>query len=108
MTMREIKCNECGKVLFTTERESNGAAGAEAQNLGFIYKNACLFSDKYSSLFFCNHEHGKAFYQKNIPSNPQITKALNEIKKDIPQMAKEVSQKMADLCEKLNIKGNTP
>lgn len=101
--MREIKCDECGRVLFTTERKNNGAAGAEAQSKGFVYRNACLYSNKYSSLFFCNHECGKAFYAKNIPRDPQVTKALNEVKKDIPRIAKEVSDKMAKLSEKLKI-----
>lgn len=95
--MKEIVCNECGKFLFKTERENAGAIGAEAQAKGFVYKNACLFSDKYSSLYFCDHGCGKAFYQKNIPRDQQVTKALDEIKKDIPRMANDVADKMARL-----------
>lgn len=103
--MKEIRCDECGKFLFKTDRDNNGAIGADAQQKGFVYKNACLFSDKYSSLYFCNHDCGKAFYQKNIPSNPEITKAIDGLKRDIPKMAKEVSKKMADSTDKLRANG---
>ena len=99
--MTEVKCNECGKLLFITKQNSLGAIGAEAQHKGFVYKNACLFSDKYSSLYFCSDECGKNFYKKNIPKNPEVTKKLNELKKEIPEMAKEVSNKMAKLVETL-------
>ena len=103
--MKEIKCNECGKFLFETDRENNGAIGAEAQERGFVYKNACLFSKDYGSLYFCNNDCGKSFYQKNIPSNPEVTKAIEGLKRDIPQMAKQVSKKMAGLTDKLRANG---
>lgn len=99
-----VHCDECGKFLFTSETESPGSIGAEAQHKGFVYRNACLFSDKYSSLYFCNEECGKKFYTRNIPKNPEVTEALNELKKEIPEMAKEVSKKMAKLVETLNKK----
>lgn len=99
--MKDIVCDECGKFLFKTERENAGAIGAEAQAKGFVYKNACLFSDKYSSLYFCNHECAKTFYGKNIPSNPAVTQALNEMREEIPQMAKEVSEGLARFASKL-------
>lgn len=100
--MAEVKCDECGKFLFITKQNSLGAIGAEAQHKGFVYKNACLFSDKYSSLYFCNEECKKKFYNKNIPKNPEVTKALNELKKEVPEMAKEMSKEMAKLVEILN------
>ncbi|MDR2085806.1 MAG: hypothetical protein LBP72_01395 [Dysgonamonadaceae bacterium] len=99
--MRTIKCNECGKILFETESESNGAAGAEAQEKGFIYKNACLFSDKYSSLFFCKEECFKSFYDREIPKNKTVSKILKEMKNEIPDMAKEVAKGLSELTEVL-------
>lgn len=102
----EVHCNECGKFLFTSRHESLGAVGAEAQQKGFVYKNACLFSDKYSSLYFCSDECGKNFYKKNITSDPEVSKVLEGVRKDIPQMAKEVSNKMAKLVETLKKSSN--
>jgi hypothetical protein len=103
--MKEIKCDECGEFLFETEHENGGAIGAEAQAKGFVYKNACLFSDEYSSLYFCNHDCAKGFYQKHIPKNPEVTEKLNKLKADIPKMAREISNKMAVLSKKLKDAG---
>jgi len=102
---RNINCDECGKFLFETEKENNGAAGVQAQDNGFVYKNACLFSDKYSSLFFCNHDCGKAFYAKNIKKDEVVTQKLNEFKADIPRMTTEICegmQKITDAFNKIN------
>lgn len=41
--MREIKCSECGKHLFDTEKTSDGAAGSEAMRLGFVFKMPFLY-----------------------------------------------------------------
>jgi len=99
-----VVCNECGKFLFETKQINLGGVGFEAQQKGFVYKNAVLFSDKYRSLFFCNHECRKAFYDKNIPKNEKVSAALEDLKKDIPEMAKDVSKKMANLVNALNKK----
>lgn len=92
---------ECGKHLFDTDLKSLGAIGAETQQRGHVYKIASLFSDTYNSLFFCDGECAKTFYQKHIPSNPEVTAKIEAIKKDIPKMAKEVSDKIAKLVEVL-------
>lgn len=102
MKTTEVRCDECDKLLFNTKETRKGAVGVIAQQKGYIYKNACLFSEKYSSLFFCNHECGKSFYQKNIKPNKEVSNALSELKKDIPQMAKEVTSKMDTLVKHLN------
>lgn len=95
----DVICNECGKYLFSTDRVNLGGVGCEAQQKGFVYKNACLYSDKYNSLFFCNHECGKLFYDKNIPKNEKVTAALEDCKKRIPEMSKDVAQKMDRLVK---------
>lgn len=100
--MKTIKCNECDTFLFETNKENNGAIGAEAQERGFVYKNACLYSDKYSSLFFCNDLCGHSFYRKNIPRNQEMDKIIEDTRKDIPKMAKEVGEKMSQLIERIN------
>ncbi len=98
-----IHCNECKKFLFEVQGNLNpGAVGAEAQHKGFLYKNASLFSKEYSSLYFCNHECGRAFYKKNIPPDPEITKVIEDLKKNIPESAKAVAIKMNAIIEEIN------
>jgi hypothetical protein len=100
--MRPIHCTECGKFLFNTDQDSPGTIGAIAQQKGFVYKNACLFSNEYSSLYFCNDQCGKAFYEKNIPSDPKMSKVIADVKTEIPEMARDVTGKMVRLVEVLN------
>ena len=45
-------CEECGKHLFDSEKEG-GAAGAEAQQLGFVFKMPFLFGIM-GLHFFCS------------------------------------------------------
>jgi len=89
-----VFCDECKKLLFISEKNSLGATGAEAQSLGFVYKNACLFSDMHSSLFFCDHVCAKDFYKANIKPNPEMTKTIEEMKARVPEM-------VAGICEGL-------
>jgi hypothetical protein len=96
-----IKCNECGKFLFETETDSTGAAGAQAQDKGFIYKNAFLFSDKYTSLFFCKKECCKSFYNREIPKDEEVSKALKEMRDEIPEYAAELSKQIETLLTRL-------
>lgn len=96
---RKINCNECGSFLFETENESDGAAGAEAQSKGFVFKMPFLFTDKFTSLFFCDHNCGKAFYSKNIPKNDDASKIIESLKADIPKMSKEICDRMQKIKE---------
>lgn len=103
--MMEVRCDECGKVLFLTSKTSKGEIGCIAQQKGFVYKNAVLFSEDYTSLYFCNNKCAKDFYQKNIPRNPEVTKMLDEAKRNIAQSSKEISIKMAGLTNVLRKNG---
>ena len=87
--MNKVVCNECGKTLFETESIKPVQIGIQCQDKGFIYKNACLFSEKYTSLYFCDDTCAKLFYSKNIKRNPEITKVIDQLKSEIPQMAKD-------------------
>lgn len=99
-----VTCDYCKKFLFQTNRTSKGAAGVEAQQRGFIYKLPVLFTNKYTSLYFCNEACCKSFYKANIPVNPKVSQALAEIRKEIPAMAEEVANKMDALFKRLNKK----
>ena len=52
---RNILCEECGKFLFHTNK-TKGAAGAEASNRGFVYKNLFLYGIYDGGHFFCCKE----------------------------------------------------
>lgn len=103
--MKNIYCNECGKFLFATSESNMGSIGCEAQKHGFVYKNAVFFSEKYTSLYFCDHTCAKAFYDKNIPKNEEISNAIKKMKTEIPEMAKDVCGKMGNLIDNLKKKG---
>lgn len=91
--MRKIHCAECKKYLFSTD-ESDGSAGSKAQRLGFIFKMPFLYTTKYSCLFFCCKECQKKFYDKNIPKDPEVDKKLEEFRKKIPEMSKDLSERV--------------
>ncbi|WP_297095581.1 hypothetical protein [uncultured Draconibacterium sp.] len=97
---RKIHCNECEKFLFETEK-SDGAAGAQAQRLGFVFKMPFLFTGKYSALFFCDSACSKEFYRKNIPKNAEASKKLAEFKENIPAYAKECARGVSQLSRAL-------
>lgn len=99
--MTNVICDNCQKKLFVTAISNKVSIGIEVQKKGFIYKNACLFSDKYASLYFCSKECQGHFYENNIPKNPAITKTLNDLKSDIPSMAAECSKGLAAFISKL-------
>lgn len=96
---KDIHCNECDRFLFSTSAPNWGAIGCEAQDEGFIYKIPILFTDKYDHLFFCSKDCQKAFYDKNIPKNEKVSEILSEMKAEIPDMAKQVSNKMAKVVD---------
>ena len=100
--MHNVICDECHARLFATDKANKITIGVEAQSKGFIYKNACLFSDKYTSLIFCNDTCAKLFYSKNIKRNPEITKVINELKAEIPQMTKDCCEGLATLSKVIN------
>jgi len=101
--MRRIDCDECGKFLFETDKQSDGAAGAVAQSKKFVFKMPILFTDKYSALFFCDNTCSKSFFDKNIPKNEEMSKLIEDMKKQIPSMVKETCnglQRISDIINK--------
>lgn len=101
----DVLCNECGKVLFSTIETRPGVIGFEAQQHGFVYKNAVLFSDKYKSLYFCDISCTQSFYDKHIPKNEKVSQALKDMRYEIPEMAKDVCSKVGNLVDNLKKKG---
>ena len=54
MTQHQYYCEECGKHLFDSEKEG-GAAGAETQQKGFVFKMPILFGIE-GCHFFCSKD----------------------------------------------------
>jgi len=100
--MRKIVCNECGKFLFETERQSDGAAGAEAQNKGFIFKMPFLYTNTSECLFFCCCTCFKSYYDKHVPKNPEVNRIIKEMRDNIPSMTKEVCKGLQELSNEWN------
>lgn len=98
-----IHCNECSKPLF---EEDDKHTGALAVQLGFVYKNPILFTGKDTPLYFCNGKCSKLYIDKHIPKNEAITAALKELKKEIPQMAKDTAKAMGKFINHLKQKQN--
>lgn len=100
---KEVRCSECGKFLWTSTKDSLGALAVEAPK-EVVVKNACLFSSKYSWLFFCSKECTKEFYTKNVGRNSEVTAVLEDMKKNIPEASREIADKMDSLIKKLKSK----
>ena len=98
--MRPIHCNECGNFLFETDK-SDGAAAAEARNLGFISKMPFLYTGKPGVLFFCNAGCKEPYFDKHIPKSPEVDRKLAEFKAKIPEMAADCAKHTAKFMEVL-------
>lgn len=90
--MREIKCNQCGKHLFDTDK-TDGAAGSDAQRMGFIFKIPFLYGID-GCFFFCDKECHKKWSEENInkENKKDGDKLVSGLKEKIPDMAKSTSK----------------
>lgn len=96
----QIVCNECGIKLFCTNK-SMGAAGVEAQKLGFVFKMPFLFTGRSECLFFCTKECGKSYFRREIPNNKEASEMLRELKEKVPELSKDVCGKISDFQNKI-------
>lgn len=101
--MREIKCSECGKHLFDTDKSSDGAAGSEAMRLGFVFKMPFLYGIS-GCFFFCNKECHKEWCKKNIAqeSKEKGDKAIAELKAKQRQMVEDLSKGVNRIVDAFN------
>lgn len=76
--MRKINCTKCGKELFETDKP-DGAAGAIAHNMGFIFKMPFLYGVS-GCYFFCCKEHQVEWFDENVPKNNEVTNMIEEMK----------------------------
>lgn len=86
--LRPIVCKQCGKTLFYTDAETDGAAGAfEAQKYGVIYKIPFLYNPKVTSAFFCNKVCNNKWFAKNSDKKAQdeANAFLAKCRKEMPK-----------------------
>lgn len=63
--MKEVKCDNCGRKLFNTNRTSLGAIAGEATTKGFVAKIPMFYGvGKFK--IFCDKECCKSWFQSNI------------------------------------------
>lgn len=93
--MRKIKCNECGKELFETSL-SDGAAGAEAQGRGYVFKMPILYGVE-GCYFFCGKECATEWFDKHVPKDPAANALIKAAKDKAPEVAADIAKKMVRL-----------
>ena len=90
MAQHQYYCEECGKHLFDSEKEG-GAAGAEAQQKGFVFKRPILFGID-GCHFFCS----KDCWNKWLNSH-----TTEQERADGNRSAREIKQRMEAAKPKL-------
>jgi len=85
MSTLTVKCNQCKKVICEADRECH--IGFQVEEAGGVYKLPFLFNSSSDPLYFCSKPCKEVYYEANIPKNEVVTKTLNELKEEIPQMA---------------------
>lgn len=99
---REIKCSECGKHLFNTDKP-DGPAMSEALRMGFVVKMPFLYGIS-GCFFFCNKECHKEWSKANISQEAKAIgdKSIAELKAKQPQMIEDATKAFTRLTEILN------
>lgn len=93
-------CDTCGKESGLAWKGSTGSTGAYLDTVGFIYKNAVLYTGKNTPLAFCSNECHVKYYDEvlKIPEAKlkQVKGIMDDvresIKKDIPKIAQHLNQ----------------
>lgn len=102
--LRPIVCKQCGKTLFYTDAETDGAAGAfEAQQYGVIYKMPFLYNPQVTSAFFCNKVCNNKWFAEN--SNKKVQDETNaflaKCREEMPKAIAVTMKGAATLCSVL-------
>lgn len=105
--VRAIICDECGRHLFDTEKSSDGATGAEAERLGFVFKIPVLYGIC-ECKFFCDKVCCKQWFKRNV--SPEDKKegdsSVSKIKERKDEFVKGFCQGAAAIQELFKNKGS--
>lgn len=93
-------CDSCGKESGLEWKGSFGSTGAYLETVGFIYKNAVLYTGGNTPLAFCSNECQVKYYDEvlKIPKAKlkQVKVIMDNvkesIKKDIPMIAEHLNK----------------
>jgi len=93
-------CDTCGKESRLEWKGSFGSTGAYLNTVGFIYKNAVLYTGENTPLSFCSSECQVKYYSEvlKIPEAKlkQVKGIMDDvresIKKDIPKITEHLNQ----------------
>lgn len=99
-TNKSPVCDTCSKESGLEWKGSFGTTGAYLDTVGFIYKNAVLYTGKNTPLAFCSNECQRKYYDEvlKIPEAKleQVKVIMDDvkdsIKKDIPKIAEHLNQ----------------
>ena len=97
MAMTEIKCSQCGKHLFDTDKKEISAI-FEARNKGIMASFPVLYG-KHSPVFFCGKDCKKKWFTDNTTEEQRESagKFIRELKADKPRIVNEICGKLSML-----------
>lgn len=100
--MREIKCHQCGKHLFNTDK-SDGAAGNDAIRMGFVFKLPILYGIS-GCFFFCSKECHQKWSKDSITEENILKgdKIISDMKAKEPGMIESTSKALLSFNNALN------
>jgi hypothetical protein len=67
-TCSRLRCEECNVELPASREDNPHMTAAKAKNAGVWVKNFIIYGDDSGYHYFCCADHGKAWWEKNIPS----------------------------------------
>lgn len=93
-------CDYCKKESGLEWKGSTGATGAHLNNIGWIYKNAFLYTGENTPLTFCSKECCKQYYETvlKVPKerSDKVSKVISEAReaslKSVPKMVESINR----------------
>lgn len=101
---RDIYCEECGKFLFKTSKSSDGAATAEALDLGFVAKMPFLYGIS-GVHFFCSKECNKKWFKDHTNQEQRDSgkKKFEELKQTMEESKPDLIRGLQRIQTAFNI-----
>lgn len=88
--MIEINCENCGKYLFTSDKDNKGAAASEATHKGYISKLPIFYGFDEFKIFCCKKCKDEWFGRLSEEVREKGNKAAKQLEadmlKDIPKL----------------------
>lgn len=93
-------CDYCKKESGLEWKGSTGATGAHLNNIGWVYKNAFLYTGENIPLAFCSKECCKHYYETVLKvskeKSDRVSKVIAEAReaslKSVPEMVERINR----------------